>query len=139
MKVQSEFSVKSWDEAALDAEKPGSPIKRVSAVFALAGEMDGTMDVEYLMHYKRQEDEDPHNGEARYAGFLTFCGSISGKSGSFALEDSGVFVNSAPASKLSVIPYSGSGGFAGMTGFGRYFADNGKMMIELEFPDGMFE
>jgi hypothetical protein len=98
MKVQSDFTVAVWKEISLGEELSELPIMRVSAVFESVGDINGKFNVEYVMHYKRHDENNPHAAQARYTGYLLFSGTIKGKIGTFALEDAGVYMNSVPSS-----------------------------------------
>lgn len=136
VKAQSEFTVKTWNQTNLQGERSDVPMMRVSAVFESAGAIAGEFLVEYVMHYQRRDGDHPDAGEARYAGILLFTGDMDGKSGSFALEDSGIYADGDPSSKLTIIGYSGTGDFAGINGKGKYYAENGTMRLELDYSIG---
>jgi hypothetical protein len=127
MKVQAEFQVTKWEEAAV----PGLPIARASVAFQANGEINGLFTVEYLMHYTSQDGADAHNSVVTYFGFLQFNGEIGARSGAFILEDRGHYENSAPHSELTVKAGTGSGDFIDVTGDGRYYADGERMIMEL--------
>jgi hypothetical protein len=131
MKVRSEFSVAQWNETKCGKPVNNTLLSKVSAVFEISGTITGKFDVEYLMHYTDYDEANQHNSTATYVGYLTFSGSMNEKSGSFVLEDKGVYSSLGPVSALTI--KSGIGDFKGISGTGKYFAENGKMIIEMEY------
>ena len=61
-----------------------------------------------------------------YVAIETFAGTLNGKSGSFALHHTGVMTKNAPSLSIAVVPDSGTGNLAGISG---------KMTITIG-PDG---
>ncbi|MDR2144847.1 MAG: DUF3224 domain-containing protein [Tannerella sp.] len=133
MKIKSEFGVAKWDETRCGEVSNGMVTAKASIIFTVSGEMDGKLDVDYLLHYTHYDEANPHNSRATYVGFLTFSGSIGGKSGSFVLEDKGTNMSAGPVSELTVKPDTGTGDFRGISGSGKYYANGGKMVIEIDY------
>ena len=133
MKVKNEFNVAKWDEVKCSEPSNGMVTAKASIIFMATGEINGRFDVDYLLHYTHYDEENQHNSEVTYVGFLTFSGSICGKSGSFVLEDQGAYTPVGPVSELVIKSGSGIGGFKGISGTGKYSAEGEKMIIELEY------
>jgi hypothetical protein len=60
-------------------------------------------------------------------------GKLAGKSGSFAVEDIGVFEGGTAASALRIIEGSGTGELKGIKGSGAYRADQKSLHFELDY------
>ncbi|MDR2231953.1 MAG: DUF3224 domain-containing protein [Tannerella sp.] len=133
MKVKSEFSVSKWNETKCGDPVNGMLLSNVSATFEASGAINGKLEVEYVMHYTNYNTENLYNATASYVGYLVFNGSVEGKSGSFVLEDKGIYTPAGPVSTLTVKPETGTGDLTGISGTGSYFAEGEKMVIELEF------
>jgi len=133
MKAKSEFRVAKWEETNCGEPADNMLLARASVVYETSGAIDGRLDVEYLLHYTNYDAADQHNATATYIGYLTFSGSMDGRSGSFVLEDSGVYSPAGPISELTIKPGTGTGAFKGISGTGKYFAEDTRMMIELEY------
>jgi len=131
MKIQGEFTVGKWDEKKIGGSVE-KPIASVSATFNVSGGMNGKLNVEYLMCYSNIDKDNPHNSKAMYTGYMLFNGTISGKPCSFAAEDRGAYTALGPKSGLAIIPGSGAGDFAGVSGKGGYGFKDGKMIIEFD-------
>ncbi len=129
MKLRSELTVKSWEEAPDDGR---AGLNRVSAIFELKGPLHGQLQVDYLMYYQKMGEEDQHNSQATYTGFLVFTGRLSNKEGSFVLSDNGVYSPKGPQSSLTILPDSATLDLAGLKGQGRYFSEGETMVLELE-------
>ena len=132
MKAKSEFSVAKWDEVKCGEVSNDMVTARASVIYTASGAINGKFDVEYLLHYTNYNEANQHNAVATYVGYLTFSGSIDGKSGSFVLEDKGTYTSAGPVSELIIKPNTGTGDFKGIFGSGRYFAEGEKMMIEID-------
>ena len=133
MKTKSEFRVVKWEDVNCGEPVNNMLTSRASVVYEMSGGINGKMDVEYLLHSTNYNVDDPHKAVATYIGFMTFSGSMDEKSGTFVLEDSGVYSPAGPVSKLVIKPDTGTGDFNGITGSGKYFADGEKMIIEIEY------
>ena len=133
MKAKSEFSVTKWDEVNCGEAVNNMQLSRVSVIYAASGAINGNFDVWYLLHYTNYDSGDQHNATTTYIGYLTFTGSINGKSGSFVLDDKGTYTPAGPVSELTIKTDTGTGDFKGISGTGKYFAEGEKMIIEIDY------
>lgn len=132
MTAQSEFKVLTWDERPVEGFPQSSRVSRASIVYEADGEMAGTFRVEYILQYAHYDQGDPHKSEADYVGFMCFEGSIGERSGTFIIRDSGRFAKMTPVSDLAIVSGSGTEGFTGVSGTGRLFAQDEKMIISFD-------
>ena len=133
MKVKSEFSVSKWEETNCAEPVNNMLVPRASVIYEVSGTINGKLDVEYLLHYTKYDPANQHNATATYTGYLTFSGSIDKMSGSFVFEEKGVYSPAGPVSELTIKPDTGTNDFKGISGTGRYYADDGKMMMEIDY------
>jgi hypothetical protein len=133
MLVQAQLQVSKWNETRLDGYPGATPVSRASIIYETDGEIEGKFHVEYVMHYTCFDAAEPHKSAATFAGFMLFEGAIGSRRGSFVLEDRGEYANFSPASHLSIKPGTGTGDFVGITGSGKYYTVDEKMIIELDF------
>ena len=73
-----------------------------------------------------------------YVAIETFTGTLRGKTGSFSLHHTGIMTKTAPSLTISVVPDSGTGPLAGITGnMTISIAADGKHSYEFEYtlPD----
>ena len=74
---------------------------------------------------------------ARYVGLQRVDGTVGGKTGSFVVESNGAFDGGEAKGTWSVIPGSGTGDLAGLTGEGTFIAPLGeKATISLDYTIG---
>ena len=133
MKANSEFSVSKWEETNCGEPVNNMLVTRASVIYEVSGTISGKFDVEYLLHYTKYDPANQHDSTASYIGYLTFSGSIDNMSGSFVFEEKGVYSLTGPVGELIIKPDTGAGDFKGISGKGRYYADNGKMIMEIDY------
>ncbi len=133
MKVKGTYTVKKWEESAYQQITPEKRMTKASVEYDFNGEIEGKAMVEYLMFYSHFDTKDQHKASASYVGLIYFDGTLSGKSGSFVLEDNGMFESGAAKSILKIAKGSGTGQLDGIQGNGIYLADKEGCHIELEY------
>lgn len=72
-----------------------------------------------------------------YVAVERVTGTLKGRSGSFAMHHTGVMTRGAPALKIMVVPDSGTGQLAGLSGTMNIKIDSGKHSYEFDYslPD----
>ena len=135
MKLSGAYSVSKWEESPIRPDADGLRATRVSAEFLFTGEIEGAAHVEYLMFYTVFDEQNMHNSQARYVGQIEIIGTVKGKTGSFALADSGSFEGGLARSEVEIIIGSGTGELHSISGLGSYLADSSgsRWELELEF------
>ena len=109
--ASARFTIKSWDERPY-SEGQGLPkLTRASVTKLFAGDIEGEGQVEYLMMYRS-------DGSAACVGLERVVGSISGKTGSFVLQRTGIFEGGLAKESFSIIPGSATGDLRGLVGGG---------------------
>ena len=116
MDLKCRFKIKSWDEKTLRELPPDRKITLASATMDLVeGDSvdDATGEVlqELVMYYRP-------DGTADVLGLLQITGSISGRTGGFALESIGGFDGTTASGQLRVIPGSGTDELSTVRGSG---------------------
>ena len=135
MKLSGTYSVSKWEETPIRPDVDGMRATRASVEFLCAGDIEGTVEVEYLMFYTAFDEKDMHNSHARYVGQMKWTGTANGKSGSFALTNSGSYEGGVARSEIEIITSSGTGELHSIAGSGSYVADaqGCRWELELEF------
>ena len=133
MKAKALYEVKKWDEETYQQLSPEMKMTRASVEYAMRGEIACTVNVQYLMFYKKFDPADRHKASAVYVGLMKMDGKVSGKSGSFALEDRGTYENGLAKSSLKIIEGSGTGQLKGIKGTAAYHASKAGFNFELDF------
>ncbi|MFD4987466.1 DUF3224 domain-containing protein [Streptomyces sp. NPDC058374] len=117
-----QFDNKSWDEKPLTAEGVAPKLHRAEVGNAYRGdiETEGST-VEYLLVYPEQE-----GAAVTFIGVEHITTTLAGRSGSFVLRHEGEFADGTVKADLTVVPGSGSGELAGLTGSGSFVMHMGK-------------
>ena len=93
----------------------------------LHGDLEGTSQGDMLAANTTVE------GSAAYVAIERITGTLAGRTGSFVLQHSGTMTRGAPHLLVTVVPDSGTGDLAGLTGtFGIIIAD-GKHSYDFEY------
>jgi len=73
-----------------------------------------------------------------YVAVERVTGTLKGRSGSFAMNHTGVMTRGKPELKITVVPDSGTGQLAGLSGTMNIKIDNGKHFYEFDYslPEG---
>ncbi len=72
-------------------------------------------------------------GSAGYVAIEKVTGTLRGRSGTFALQHSGTMARGAPSLTISVVPDSGTGQLAGVSGTMRIIIADGKHSYEFDY------
>lgn len=72
-------------------------------------------------------------GSASYVAMEKVTGTLKGRGGSFVLQHSGTMTRGAPQLMISVVPDSGTGQLAGLTGTMNIKVADGKHSYEFEY------
>jgi Protein of unknown function (DUF3224) len=126
-KLNGEFTLSSWEEDTYAEREGERKLTRATVTQDLAGEVVGKGQVEWLMSYGE-------DGTAHFVGLQQFEGVIEGREGSIVLETIGDFDGTEATWTAKVVEGSGTGGWAGMSGEGRFQAPYGpKASFTLDY------
>jgi hypothetical protein len=117
-KLNGEFTLSSWDEETYAEREGERKLTRATVTQDLAGDVVGKGQVEWLMSYGE-------DGRAHFVGLQQFEGVIDGREGSVVLETIGDFDGTEATWTAKVIEGSGTSGWSGMRGEGRFQAPRG--------------
>ncbi|MDT8447085.1 MAG: DUF3224 domain-containing protein [bacterium] len=132
METSASFQLASWNELAyLEGLEP--QMTQADVGFVFDGGFKGVGQIRYLMCYQHFDGQNPINSEARYSGLVRFEGELDGQQGSFVAEDRGVFGAGTARSTLTIMPQSGRGELAGISGSGSYEAGHGGGQLQLSY------
>ncbi|NUO83928.1 DUF3224 domain-containing protein [candidate division KSB1 bacterium] len=124
------FEIKNWKENPFNELEGAPKLMRASVSKVYHGELEGEGTLEYLMIYNA-------DGSANYFGYERVVGKLGARSGSFVLEDKGVFEGGMAKSSLKVMSNSGTGELRGLRGEGSYatgHAQQHEMTFDYEIP-----
>lgn len=125
MLVKGTFEVKVASVAEDKAE--GLTLGRFSLAKQYHGELEATGEGEMLTGSTTVQ------GSAAYVAVERVTGMLSGRSGSFLLQHAGTMNRGTPSLAITVVPDSGTGDLAGMTGGMNIVIADGKHFYELEY------
>ncbi len=133
MKAIGTLKPVKWDEKTYDQIAADKKLAKATVELAFTGEIVGTACIEWQMFYRHSDDADQHNASATFVGLMRFDGTLNGKSGTFVMEDRGTFDNGMLNGNLTILPDSGTGEFAGITGKGKYHSATSEVAFEIEY------
>ncbi|MEP6599714.1 MAG: DUF3224 domain-containing protein [Actinomycetota bacterium] len=125
--LNATFEVASWDETTVDEGADLGKITRASVTRRYQGGVNGESVTEWLMAYRL-------DGTATFVGIERVRGSVGGRDGTLVLQHVGEYTDGVARAALTVLPDSGTGALAGVTGEGRFTADpKGSVTLDLGF------
>jgi Protein of unknown function (DUF3224) len=119
MKLTGSFTVTSWDEEPYLEGPDQRKLSRASGTQDFDGGVEGTGSVQWLMCYAP-------DGTARFVGLQHVDGTLEDRRGTFVVETVGEFDGSEAKGTWSVVPGSGTGDLADVTGTGSFKAPMGS-------------
>lgn len=108
-------------------EQDGLRLNRNVVRKEFSGDMIGTSEAQMIAAFTGTP------GSAGYVAIEHFTGSVSGKSGSFVLQHSGVMNKGDARLTVTIVPDSGSGELAGISGTLEIDNDQGKHSYILDY------
>ena len=119
MPTKSTFKIISWDEEPFDEPEDGPKLTRAHIRKSFHGDLSGTGNLMYVMTYL-------DGGVASFTGFEKVVGTLSGRTGSFVLRHTGFFDGEKATAEYEVVPGSGTGELAGLSGTGGFSAGHAE-------------
>ena len=130
MHITAAFAVTGWEQVALDEPAEGPPRSRATVTKTFTGELEGTSAAEVLTC-----------GETAYTAQERITGRIDGRAGTFVIQHGAVTGDAAddegrPVSRGTVVPRSGTGELAGITGTVAFRHDETGAVFTLDYELG---
>src|SRR4051812_31755003 len=120
------FDVK-LNPLANDADPDGSTLSRLSIDKLFKGDIDGTSKGEMLSAGTQTK------GSAGYVAMERVTATVHGKRGTFVLQHSASMTRGTPQLSITVVPDSGTGELAGLTGTLAIIIESGKHSYQFEY------
>src|SRR2546421_6452817 len=136
MRATSAFTVDAYEPATFDehAEVPkGFQLSRTRIAKTFSGDLAGTSVTQAVMAVTQQ-------GSAGYVAIELIVGSLQSRQGSFLLQHSATSTRGAQSGSYTVVPDSGTGQLAGLSGHGQIAidADGGHTFtLDYDLPGGV--
>jgi hypothetical protein len=128
MHAEASFVIDNWQQDALD-DAPGAPLARAQVSKTFAGDLAATSTASILLA-GAPDDEDAR----AYVGVERITGSLDDRSGSFVLVHSAVAAGDASHVGWTILPRSGTGELAGISGSAQLSIDDaGNHAIRLDY------
>jgi hypothetical protein len=113
------ITVHKYEPVPYDEPGDGPALSRIHVEESFAGDITGDGIVEFLQAGRA-------DGSASFVGLERITGSLSGRTGTFLLQDAGTVDGSVVSGEWFVVPGSGTGDLAGLRGTGGFRADLGS-------------
>jgi hypothetical protein len=130
MIARGPFDVKLSPMTPDDESAAASGVGRMTIDKTFRGDLEGTSKGQMLAV------RTPVDGSAGYVAIERVTATLHGKSGTFALQHSGVMTRGARGLTVTVVPDSGTGELAGLSGKMDIQIEGGKHSYELEYALG---
>jgi hypothetical protein len=122
------FDVKLTPQPLVHATTADPPmLARMSLEKTYHGDLEATAHAEMLTAAGSVK------GSAAYSAIERVTGSLHGRSGSFALQHTGIMTRGTPQLSITVVPDSGTGELAGLTGKLNIINEAGKHSYDFEY------
>lgn len=127
MHITAAFEVTGWEQVAVDEPAEGLPRSRATVTKTFTSGIEGTSSAEVLVC-----------GEAAYTAQERITGRIGERAGTFVVQHGAVTGDAAdgegrPVSRGAVVPGSGTGELAGITGTVAYRHDETGAVFTLDY------
>ena len=127
MKTSGQFDVKLAPQDTYATGQDGINLGKLSIDKIFSGGLDATSQGEMLSAMT------PEKGSAGYVAIEQVIGTLDGRKGSFVFQHFGIMDKGQDRLILEVVPDSGSGELAGLTGTMKIKIDNGQHFYEFDY------
>jgi hypothetical protein len=110
MELTTRLEIKNWDEKPHQELPTGEKFARAQVTLLGTGDgFDGDASADSLLYYRP-------DGTSTFVGLYRFSGTLDGRPGTFVVESSGTYDGTTATVTGTVVPGSGTGELAGLTG-----------------------
>ncbi len=120
------FTYKNWEERFYTDEATLPKLSTVESSNTYSGVIEAETVLRYTMIYLTES-------RGVFTGLQTFTGTVDGRRGSFTVQEQGSWEDTTVTSEFTVIPGSGTGELAGISGSGEYRAVQGEETYPYTF------
>ena len=131
--INATFDVTGWDETAYDEPAEGPKLSRVTVTKRFTGTLEATSTAQLLTSVAQ---DDPN--QAGYIGSERVTGALEGRGGTFVLQHSGTMTRGTPQLIITVVPDSGTGELAGLSGTMTIDIVDGKHFYKFDYSLAKF-
>lgn len=124
------FTVQNWNERVVSGDENGPRFAHAHLTCAYTGVIEGTSRCDYLLYYGAEG----YPGDGQTApGLERIEGSVDGRKGSFVIRHEVAYSAQGVRGSFTVIPGSGTGELAGLTGSGTISGTGGTMNYTFDY------
>ena len=113
------FEFTRWEESAYSEPDAAPKLTQARVSNDYHGDIEGASNLVYVMTYISED-------MGTFVGYEQVRGRLSDRDGSFVLRHDGTFADGSVRSSLAIVPGSGTGALAGISGEGEYVATHGQ-------------
>lgn len=124
------FTMRSWQEDVVSGAGDGPRYAHAHATFAYSGIIEGTSDCDYLLFYPGANGD---SAGTTSPGLERIEGSVDGRCGSFVIKHDVGFGERGVTGTWRVLPGSGTGELAGLSGAGTISGASETMRYTFDF------
>lgn len=124
------FTVRDWDEKVVSGEENAPRFVHAHVAFDYSGAIEGSSTCDYLLYYA---GEGTAGGGGTAPGIERVEGSVEGRKGSFILRHEVGYAADGVRGTFTVIPGSGTGELAGITGSGTVWGASRTMNYTFDY------
>ena len=117
--AEGQFEFTRWEESAFSEPDSAPKLTQARISNDFHGDIEGSSDLVYVMTYITDD-------MGTFVGYEQVRGRLSDRDGTFVLRHDGTFADGSVRAALRVIPGSGTGALAGISGEGEYLATHGQ-------------
>lgn len=129
-RVEGTFETTSWDEQECERLAGEAKVTRATFTQAFAGGIEADTVSDTVMAYRQ-------DGTADFVGLLRVSGRLGDRMGTFVLQNAGTFDGQQVQAATAVVPGTGTGELAGLSGSGTFAAPMGTTgTYTLEYTVG---
>lgn len=126
-------TAQNWDEQRIDEIDAQRAIASAQWTTTWSGDIEGTSICHLLISYTGGDPAQPESLVGPYTGYEVVRATIDGRSGTFVLSESGEHSGAVARTEVAIVPDSGTGELAGITGTGSYAATAQQYTLELDY------
>jgi hypothetical protein len=126
-------TAQNWDEQRIDEVDAERAIANARWSTVWAGDIEGSSSCHLLIAYTAGNPAQPESLEGPYTGYEIVRATIEGRTGTFVLAESGRHTGAVARTEVEIVPDSGTGELAGITGTGSYAATAQQFELTLDY------
>lgn len=125
--MSNTFTMRTWDEKVVAGDEAGPRYAHAHCTFDYSGVIEGSSTCDYLLYYAAEGTDE------KAPGFERIEGSVDGRKGSFVIRHAVGYGADGVRGTFTVVPGSGTGELAGISGAGTIAGASEVMNYTFEY------